>query len=132
MCSSDFIAKKIVGRKYCSNKCQLEFQYQQKIRDWKEGKISGLKGGNQCSAPVRRYLFEKFNSTCCGCGLTEWRGLPITLEVEHLDGNHSNHKESNLLLLCPNCHSQTETYRGKNKGNGRYARMQRYREGKSY
>ena len=43
----------------------------------------------------------------------------IPLEIEHIDGNYLNNIESNLLLLCPNCHSLTSTYKGANKGNGR-------------
>lgn len=52
----------------------------------------------------------------CGCG-TEWEGLPLTLELHHIDGNHYNNNLNNLQILCPNCHSQTETYRSRNKSN---------------
>ena len=51
---------------------------------------------------------------CNGCGLTSWRGRPIPLELEHKDGDHSNNRLENLELLCPNCHAQTATYRGRN------------------
>lgn len=53
---------------------------------------------------------------CENCGLTEWLGLEISLELHHVDGRRGNNTLENLLLLCPNCHAQTETYRGKNKG----------------
>ena len=53
---------------------------------------------------------------CEGCGLTEWRGQKISLELEHKNGNNLDHRIENLEVLCPNCHSQTPTYRGKNKG----------------
>ena len=43
----------------------------------------------------------------------------IPLEIEHIDGNALNNKEENLILLCPNCHSLTKTYRGANRGNGK-------------
>jgi predicted HNH restriction endonuclease len=52
--------------------------------------------------------------------------------MEHIDGNSSNNKVTNLCLLCPNCHSQTPTYKNKNKGNGRHYRRIRYKDGKSY
>lgn len=48
------------------------------------------------------------------CGLSEWFGEPIPLEVDHIDGNHSNTKKENFRLLCPNCHVFTPTYKGKN------------------
>ena len=50
---------------------------------------------------------------CENCGLTEWLGEPITLEVHHIDGDHYNNSMENLQLLCPNCHSYTENWRGK-------------------
>ena len=56
-----------------------------------------------------------FPHKCNCCGITEWNGLPTPLELEHKDGNHHNNSQSNLELLCPNCHAQTSTYRGKNK-----------------
>ena len=52
---------------------------------------------------------------CKKCFNVEWNGEKIPLELNHIDGNRHNHHISNLELLCPNCHAQTETYRGKNK-----------------
>ena len=51
---------------------------------------------------------------CECCGLSEWNNLPINFELHHIDGNRTNHSLENLLLICPNCHSQTETFRAKN------------------
>lgn len=73
------------------------------------------------SNKLRKRLFsEKIKDEICElCGLTEWFGKKLSLEVDHKDGNRYNHALSNLQILCPNCHSQTNTYRGKNKsGNG--------------
>jgi hypothetical protein len=47
---------------------------------------------------------------CEICGLIEWRGHPIQLELDHIDGDRSNNSLSNLRMLCPNCHAQTETW----------------------
>ena len=56
---------------------------------------------------------------CEVCGIEEWNGKKISFDLEHIDGNSRNHILSNLMIICPNCHSQTATYRGKNKsGNG--------------
>jgi hypothetical protein len=55
-----------------------------------------------------------FERKCYRCGLSEWLGQPIPLELEHKNGNSSDHRLDNLTLLCPNCHALTETYRGKN------------------
>ena len=66
----------------------------------------------------KRIVLEQ-SSKCNHCGINSWNGKPITLELEHKDGNHSNNKRDNLEAICPNCHSQTETWRGRNKQNKR-------------
>ena len=47
------------------------------------------------------------------CGINEWNGKEIPLELHHIDGNHYNNNLDNLQLLCPNCHAQTEFFRGR-------------------
>ena len=62
-----------------------------------------------------RLLDEGYKEYKCEkCGLTEWNGLPIPLQVNHIDGNSHNHRLNNLEIICPNCHTQTDTYCGKN------------------
>lgn len=57
---------------------------------------------------------------CELCGLEEiWNNLTITLELHHVDGNKMNNQLSNLQILCPNCHSQTDTWCGRNKKNSK-------------
>jgi hypothetical protein len=63
----------------------------------------------------RRRVFEEQNYCCSGCGISDWRGVKIPLELEHKDGNNQNNNRENLEGLCPNCHSITETWRGRNK-----------------
>ena len=65
----------------------------------------------------RRLIKEGLKEYKCeSCMRTEWRDKPIALELEHIDGRRDNNRLENLRLLCPNCHAQTPTYRGKNKG----------------
>ena len=52
---------------------------------------------------------------CDVCKITEWNEKQINLELDHKDGNRFNHKLENLRLICPNCHSQTPTYRSKKR-----------------
>jgi hypothetical protein len=47
---------------------------------------------------------------CEICEITEWNGLPAPLELDHIDGNNSNHRLDNLRIICPNCHHQTPTH----------------------
>jgi|LakMenEpi03Aug12_release.lakeMendotaPanAssembly.Ray.scaffolds.fasta_scaffold1106962_2 hypothetical protein len=111
--------------KYCSNACQQTQQHQKRVNLWLN------EGLTVSSKTAKRYLMDK-NASCSCCGISEWNGLPLVLELEHKDGNGENNDLKNICLLCPNCHSQTATYKNKNKGNGRHYRRKRYSEGKSY
>lgn len=79
--------------------------------------LSGKHPQYQSNKLRLRLLSEKiFEHKCTNCGLSEWLNNPIPLELEHIDGNSSNNKLDNLTMLCPNCHSLTPTFRGRNKG----------------
>lgn len=122
-CLYCFKATKGSGYKYCSNRCQFDYQHEEYIRKWKAGIVDGNRGRKAplLSAHLRRYLLEKYGEKCCLCGWAQKH--PMTgkapLEVNHIDGNSANNDERNLQLLCPNCHSLTANFRYLNKGNGR-------------
>ena len=119
-CGSECVA---LSNIYCDSKCHKAHMYSEFIRKWKQGLITGNDESRVIvlSVHVRRYIWEKYDNKCNRCGWCEPHprdGKP-PLEIEHIDGNSSNSVESNLILLCPNCHSLTDTYRGRNKGQGR-------------
>lgn len=62
-------------------------------------------------------ILNEQNHSCRKCGIKDWQGEAITFEMEHIDGDNTNNERSNLEILCPNCHSQTSTWRGRNGGN---------------
>ena len=64
----------------------------------------------------KRCLIEERGHQCEVCQNTTWQEQPIPLEMDHIDGNPENSQKENLRLICPNCHAQTDTYRGKNVG----------------
>lgn len=66
---------------------------------------------------AKRLLKEKIKEyNCERCKRTEWEGVPIPLELHHINGTRTDNRISNLQLLCPNCHALTDNYRGKNIG----------------
>ena len=58
------------------------------------------------------------NNQCEECKIIDWNGKPLMIELDHINGNSKDHRLENLRMLCPNCHSQTDTFRAKNM-NGR-------------
>ena len=66
--------------------------------------------GINFNTSIRRYFVARTENKCSICGINEWLGKPLTLQVDHIDGDRSNNLLENLRLLCGNCHSQTETW----------------------
>ena len=61
----------------------------------------------------RLVIIEEQMGKCAACETSEWCGKPLSLELDHIDGNSTNNIRENLRMLCPNCHSQTPTFRWK-------------------
>lgn len=102
---------------YCSNKCQQHYQttiIKNQIRNNIYPKI-----------PTRSLIYsmlcEDYGNKCTLCDIdgNNWNGKPIRLWVDHIDGYANNNSYSNFRLICPNCDSQLDTCRAKNKGKGR-------------
>ena len=106
---------------YCDNKCQAELRT-----------LNAIRSGKATTVTIRRYLLKTVGNKCQICGLTEWRGVPVPLVADHKDGNPNNNALSNIRLVCPNCDALLPTYKGRNKGKGRWSRKLRYQQGKSY
>jgi 5-methylcytosine-specific restriction endonuclease McrA len=104
--------------KFCSQSCANEFKI---ASNEKEAK----KWTGQRTSIIRRILIREQSGCCACCGLSTWMDRPIPLELDHVDGNSQNWARGNLRMLCPNCHSQTPTFRARNRGNGRAYRRKK-------
>lgn len=107
-------------RIYCSIRCQHDFQYRQNIKDWLSKKITGKKRDGRPSDFVRKYMLKEANNKCSQCGWGQpnpFNGI-VYLEIDHIDGTRENGYRDNLRVLCPNCHTLTDTYKTLNKNVG--------------
>lgn len=68
---------------------------------------------------LRKRVILEQNNKCNKCGLDKWFDKELSLEIDHIDGDNTNNVRENLEGLCPNCHSITPTWRGRNKKNKR-------------
>jgi len=105
---------------YCNLTCQHDYEYAEYIKKWLVEEINGSTQAGT-SGYIVRWLKKQKGEICWECGWSEKnrRTGNIPIEVHHIDGDFKNNSSDNLMLLCPNCHSLTETYKNCNKGNGR-------------
>lgn len=74
-------------------------------------------GGSGTKLKKKIFKAGLLEERCYSCGITEWKGEKLSLELEHKNGDRTDNRIENLTILCPNCHSLTSTYRGRNKKN---------------
>ncbi len=113
---------------YCSTYCAQEHRREKTDAEVKKTKqTSGFSVSR-----TKRVLLRMHGRQCSICTRKTWCGEPIPLVMDHIDGDAENGHTDNLRLVCGNCDMQLPTYKGRNIGNGRAYRRQRYKEGKSY
>ena len=125
-CNSDFKFKKSQQTgKYCSNICQKQKEYLDKIFLWE---TKNIKPG---ITTIKQYLKYKQQNKCSICLNSSWCDKNIPLEIDHISGISDDNSIANLRFICPNCHAQTPTYKNKNRGRGRQQRLKRYHQNKT-
>jgi endogenous inhibitor of DNA gyrase (YacG/DUF329 family) len=126
LCSNCSKSLKKNASKFCSNRCQFDYQWMiKKEQISSSGKVDEIR-------QAKKYLKEVRGDKCEMCGVDTWAGKPILLLCDHINGNSSDWNLNNLRLICSNCDATTLYYKNKNKGNGRSYRRERYKLGKSF
>ena len=116
-CNKENTIKRNHKNKFCDNNCQSAYQFTEiTIPKFNRGEVSTRR-------TLHRILKETIGYFCAECRNDgNYNGKQLSLQLDHIDGDAGNNFPNNLRLLCPNCHSQTDTFVAKNKGNGRNAR----------
>ena len=100
--------------------CFKKTQANEKIRIWKETGNTGCGTSSTLRNCIRDYIFEKQNKQCSICHMdAQWNGKDLHFILDHIDGDAANNFEDNLRLICPNCDSQLDTYKSRNKNSAR-------------
>lgn len=105
---------------FCSPTCHQRWRYESETKPRIE------RGRCSVNSTLKTYLIRERGAACetCGCP-DEWNGKPLALHVDHIDGDSDNNFPTNLRLLCPNCHTQTDTYTARNRKNAKRNRYLR-------
>lgn len=113
------------GKKdFCSLQCRNAYVRNLKIKEWIEGKSNPQRGVGQLPEYIKEYLNTIHRYKCEKCGWGEKNPITgkVPLQIHHIDGDCTNNRFENLQILCPNCHSLTETYGSLNKVSKRFHR----------
>lgn len=125
-CNVTYIVGKGAAAKYCTQQCSATHRTQMAVEKWLAGEDRGWSGKTvQLKIFIRKYLKDTRGSACSRCGWDEKHpvdGKSLT-EIDHIDGDAHNCKPDNLRVLCPNCHSMTDTHRARNKNSKRNRRI---------
>lgn len=121
-CNKDFLSTYVYS-KYCSKECESKHKKNAKYKHYldNQSEYCNVKQGMRF---VKPHILKEQNECCDICGNeNKWNDKSIVFVLDHINGDASNNRRENLRLICPNCDSQLDTYKSKNKNS---ARKERY------
>lgn len=119
-CGKEFPYKSGYSNKFCCVECEKAYKHKQLYLLILNGDPSIMRANYQ-PKNFKDDILEEQGGVCAICGMKpEWNGKELIFILDHIDGHASNNKRDNLRCICPNCDSQLDTYKSKNKFGDRY------------
>jgi hypothetical protein len=105
--------------------CVIKARRETKITTWLESGDTGMGVDTTIRGVIREYILESQNHCCAICGTSDtWNNKKLNFVLDHIDGNAADSSPKNVRLICPNCDSQLDTYKSKNKNSARTLRKE--------
>jgi hypothetical protein len=107
------------GKNFCSSICNSKFRHKKAYEDFLINNDEYCRG-NYTPKFFKDFILDEQNDKCAICGIESiWFGDKLIFVLDHIDGDASNNSRKNLRLICPNCDSQTNTFKSKTKNSKR-------------
>lgn len=114
-----YCEKEINKNIYCSTVCSNKYRHKESYNDYLNNSEKYCKS-NYTPKNFKDFFLDEQNNKCDICGIEpKWMDKNLIFVIDHIDGDASNNKRENIRMICPNCDSQTNTFKSRNKNSKR-------------